>query len=128
MPARFRPYDEPRPVSIETVVDWLADSVDAVGEVEFEVAGTPQRLVAFSDGDAGELWLLFADATSGETTYTCRQLAVGAPAPDGTLVLDLNRAHNPPCAYTDFSTCPLPPPANRLTVRIEAGERLPADR
>lgn len=128
VPARFRPYDVPEPVSIETVVDWLAESVDVVGEVEFEAGDAPQRLVAFSGGDGGELWLLFADATSGDTTYRCRQLAVGAPAPDGSLWLDFNRAHNPPCAYTDFSTCPLPPAANRLQVRIEAGELLPADR
>jgi hypothetical protein len=70
-----------------------------------------------------------ADATSGFTTYAAsRVLELGPPGPDGRVVLDFNRAANPPCAYTDLATCPLPPPENRLPVAIEAGERTPDER
>jgi uncharacterized protein (DUF1684 family) len=76
--------------------------------------------------DDGGLWLVFADATSGTTTYGAgRQLYAPAPAADGSVVLDFNRTTNLPCAYTDFTTCPVPLPQNRLPVAIEAGEQLP---
>ncbi|MDZ5621424.1 DUF1684 domain-containing protein [Nocardioides sp. HM23] len=98
---------------------------DAVGEVAFTLAGEPVRLVAYDDD--GGLWLVFADATTGRTTYGAgRQLYTPAPAADGSLVLDFNRTINLPCAYTDYTTCPVPLPQNRLQVAIEAGEQTPA--
>ena len=97
---------------------------DAVGEVSFTVAGEPARLVAYDDD--GGLWLVFADVTSGRATYTAgRQLVAPPPSADGTVVLDFNRTTNLPCAYTEFTTCPVPLPQNRLTVAIEAGEKIP---
>ena len=67
--------------------------------------------------------------SSGVTTYAAsRVLQLGPPEPDGRVVLDFNRATNPPCAYTDLATCPLPPPENRLPVPIEAGEKIPYER
>ncbi len=99
---------------------------DAVGEVVFQHAGAEHRLVAWGEDD-GSLWILFRDATSGVTTYPAlRQLSVDPPAPGGGVRLDFNRANNMPCAYTDFATCPLPPPANTLGFAVEAGEQLPA--
>jgi uncharacterized protein len=84
------------------------------------------RLLAEREKD-GRLWILFRDATSGVTTYAAmRQLLTEPPTPDGTVVLDLNRAHNMPCAYTDFATCPVPPPGNTLPFAVEAGEQVPA--
>jgi uncharacterized protein (DUF1684 family) len=97
--------------------------------VEFEVDGRPLRLTAFPGAEPGRLTVLFTDATSGFTTYTAsRVLHLGPPGPDGHVVLDFNRAVNPPCAYTDLATCPLPPPENRLPVAIEAGEKIPDER
>jgi uncharacterized protein (DUF1684 family) len=73
--------------------------------------------------------VLFTDATSGFTTYAAsRALQLAPPGPDGQVVLDFNRAANPPSAYTDLATCPLPPPENRLPVAIEAGEKVPYGR
>jgi uncharacterized protein (DUF1684 family) len=110
--ASFHPIDGDPPIE------------DAVGEVAFEVGGRPVRLVAYDD-DPG-LWLVFSDATSGRTTYGAgRQLYTPGPAPDGTVVLDFNRTINLPCAYTEFTTCPVPLPQNRLNVAIEAGEQIP---
>jgi uncharacterized protein (DUF1684 family) len=77
--------------------------------------------------DEGDLWVLFRDATSGVTTYPAlRQLLVERPAPDGTVTIDFNRAHNMPCAYTDFATCPVAPATNTLPFAVVAGEQVPA--
>ena len=92
----------------------------------FEHDGAEHRLVAWDDEDG--LWVLFRDATSGVTTYAAmRQLVLDAPASDGTVEIDFNRAHNMPCAYTDFATCPVPPPGNTLPFAVEAGEQVPVN-
>jgi uncharacterized protein len=120
----FRPYDRQVPLGVETVVDGWRQVEQTSGDVEFLIGGETHRLVAFDDG--GDLWILFADATSGVTTYGAgRQLSAAAPAADGTVVLDFNRAFNLPCAYTAFTTCPFPPAVNRLPVSVEAGEKVP---
>ena len=77
---------------------------------------------AWKSGD--RLWFVFRDLTSADTTYpSARFLYTDAPGPDGKVVMDFNRAQNPPCAYNPWTTCPLPPSANKLAVRIEAGEK-----
>lgn len=68
--------------------------------------------------------MVFADRSSGRGSYPAgRFLDVPAPSADGSVVLDFNRAYNPPCAFTPFATCPLPPPENRLDLAVEAGEQ-----
>jgi uncharacterized protein (DUF1684 family) len=126
---RYRPFRQPRPVTVGAAVDGLRHVYDAPGQVEFELDGRSLHLTAFPGADPGGLTVLFTDATSGFTTYAAsRVLHLGPPGPDGHVVLDFNRAVNPPCAYTDLATCPLPPPENRLPVAIEAGERTPDER
>jgi len=94
-------------------------------QVVFERDGAEHRLTAWPEDD-GSLWILFRDATSGVTTYAAnRQLLVDPPAADGSVTIDFNLAMNMPCAYTDFATCPLPPPENTLAVAVEAGEKTP---
>ena len=86
--------------------------------------GRAHRLQALPGGDAGELWLVFGDATNGSETYGGgRYLYTDPPDPDGAVVVDFNRAYNPPCVFSPYATCPLPWPENRLPIRIEAGER-----
>ncbi|GAB2657668.1 DUF1684 domain-containing protein [Arenimonas aestuarii] len=95
------------------------------GRVVFEKDGVPYSLEALDEGD-GRLFFVFADRTSGHETYSASRFLYADPAgPDGTTVLDFNRAYNPPCAFTAYSTCPMPPPENRLDLRIEAGEKKP---
>lgn len=105
----------------------------APGELVFEVpagtgegAGRALRLLPMAAGD--ELFLVFGDATNGESTYGGgRFLYADAPAEgESRVVLDFNRAYNPPCAFTAYATCPLPPPENKLPVAIPAGEKAPA--
>jgi len=94
------------------------------GSVAFERDGRTWRLAALPGGDDGSLWLVFADATSGHTTYGGGRFLYTDPvAGDGSVIVDFNLAYNPPCVFTPFATCPMPPAHNRLSLAIEAGER-----
>jgi uncharacterized protein (DUF1684 family) len=94
------------------------------GTIVFELDGRTCRLDAIGDPGAERMFVIFADATSGVETYGAgRFLYVDAPEDDGNVVIDFNKAYNPPCAFSDYTTCPLPPPQNRLPMRITAGEK-----
>lgn len=122
VPARFEPFDAPRTVEIDDVTGNTQPMVSP-GMLRFTVDGRELHLQPFEEGD--ELYLIFSDATSGKETYGAgRYLYTAKPDADGTVVIDFNRAYNPPCAFTPYATCPLPPPENRLPVRIEAGEKV----
>jgi uncharacterized protein (DUF1684 family) len=104
-----------------------AHSEDATpGSVAFEREGQTWRIAALPGDDDGEtLWLIFGDATNGTDTYGGgRFLYTEAVADDGSVVVDFNLAYNPPCVFSPYATCPLPPPQNRLGLRIEAGEKV----
>lgn len=118
--ARFVPYDAPK---VTTVANVLGDfeRLTIPGEVVFEVDGQEVRMQAAQSGK--RLWLIFSDATAPRETYRIRFLYADAPSSNGRVTLDFNRAYNPPCAYNPFTTCPVPPPQNRLKVAIAAGER-----
>jgi len=121
--ARFAPG---APGETFPVPDVLGDVVDEPlpGTVAFDLDGVTHRIRALDGGD-GKLWLVFGDATNGDTTYGGgRFLYIDPPTPDGTVLVDFNRAYNPPCVFSPYATCPLPPAENRLPIRIEAGERL----
>ena len=93
------------------------------GTLEFERDGRTWRLEAI--GEPGrELFVIFGDRTSGHGSYPAgRYLDLPAPDAQGRVVIDFNHAYNPPCAFTPFATCPLPPPENRLDLAVEAGEK-----
>jgi uncharacterized protein (DUF1684 family) len=121
----FTRYERPKTVTTGAVVEGLEHHLNAVGVVDFELAGVALRLVAFGGVD-GALQVLFTDATSGVTTYPgVRSLSIAEPDGDGTVTLDFNRASNLPCSFTDYATCPVAPAENRLSVAIEAGEKNP---
>ena len=120
--ARFNAYAEPRKPMLTTVVEELGWNPTAPGTLEFELGGEALSLEAYDSGDS--FFLIFADLTTGETTYPSgRYLYADKPGPDGIAILDFNKAHSPPCAFTNFATCPLPTRQNRMTVAIEAGEK-----
>jgi hypothetical protein len=123
----LEPYAEPRPISVDATVEGLTHVIASPGEIEFALAGKTLRLVAFNGDEADSLFIVFTDWTSGNSSYAaCRFLDVAAPDADGQVTLDFNRAANPPCAYTDFATCPRPPSGNHLAVRVDAGEKAPS--
>ncbi len=108
-----------------SIVDIIGTATDVPnpGVVEFERGGKTYRIQAMSEPDGG-LFLVFADRTSGHGSYPAgRFLDAAAPDAQGNVVLDFNHAYNPPCAFTPFATCPLPPPENRLDLAIAAGEK-----
>lgn len=94
------------------------------GSVAFERDGDTWRIAALAGDDDGSLWLIFGDATNGTDTYGGGRFLYTEPVqPDGSIVVDFNLAYNPPCVFSPYATCPLPPPQNKLALRIEAGER-----
>ncbi|MFS8136849.1 MAG: DUF1684 domain-containing protein [Thermomonas sp.] len=99
------------------------DEMANPGVLEFQHAGKTFRLQALDEGE-GTLFLVFADRTSGHGSYGAGRF-IDAPMPDaqGNVVIDFNQAYNPPCAFTPFATCPLPPLENRLDLPVEAGEK-----
>jgi uncharacterized protein (DUF1684 family) len=74
-------------------------------------------------GNPKRLWFVFRDLTSGRETYPSARFLYTPPVENGKVVVDFNFAQNPPCAYNPYTTCPLPPPQNRLGIAIEAGEK-----
>ncbi|MVU79622.1 DUF1684 domain-containing protein [Nocardia sp. ET3-3] len=121
----FEPFEVARVVTTGAVVAGLEHHHTATGTVTFELDGEQRRLIVFGNQAPG-LHVLFADATSGVTTFGgARRLDLSRPAADGAVVLDFNRAVNLPCAFTDNATCPLAPAENRLPLAVEAGEQDP---
>jgi len=112
------------------IVDIIGTSTDAPnpGAVEFVREGKTYRIEAMGE-PGNELFLVFADRTSGHGSYPAgRFIDTQGPDAQGKVVLDFNRAYSPPCAFTSFATCPLPPAENRLDLAITAGEKTYAPR
>jgi uncharacterized protein (DUF1684 family) len=114
---------EPRQIPILNVLGQTEPS-DCPGYAIFHIGGREFRLypIIEAPGDK-QLFYIFRDQTAGKETYGAGRFLYSAMPKDGTVMLDFNRAYNPPCAFTDYATCPLPPKENRLDVRIEAGEK-----
>lgn len=122
--ARFEPHDPPGTVELEDS-DGRPQSHLSPGTAVFEVGGVAGRLQLLQEADGRRLFVLFADATNRDETYGAGR-CLYAPLPvGGHVVLDFNKAFNPPCSFTSFASCPLPPAANRLSFRVPAGERRP---
>ena len=121
--ARFEPYEPPKRVPILNVLGMETEET-APGALAFEVGGREYRLQALKEKGEEQLFIIFADQTSGKETYGAgRYLYADPPDAEGRVTLDFNRAYSPPCAFTRYATCPLPPAENRLPLRVEAGEK-----
>jgi uncharacterized protein len=120
--ARLEPAPEAATVEITDVIG--SHSREATpGSVVFQRDGASWRITALPGEEDGSLWLVFGDATNGTDTYGGGRFLYTEPvAADGTVVVDFNLAYNPPCVFSPYATCPLPPAENRLSLRIEAGE------
>lgn len=124
---RFTPYAADSTTDgVRTVRVGNADGVERGlglgGELAFNLAGKEHTLQVSVEGD-GSLWAVFADATSGVSSYRFRFLRPAAPDAEGRTTVDFNRALLPPCAFADHFICPFPPPGNTLDAEIAAGER-----
>jgi uncharacterized protein len=121
--ARFVPHQPPRTVELADVTGGV-QKLTAPGYVVFEHGGRELTLEpVLEEEGAKELFFIFKDQTSGRETYGAGRYLYAALPQEGTVVIDFNKAYSPPCAFTRFATCPLPPRQNRLAVRVEAGEK-----
>ena len=113
---------KPTTISVPSVIG-VTEAMPSPGIVEFQMAGKTHHLTPVLEPGEARLFFIFKDATSGRTTYGAgRFLYADPPHDDGEMVLDFNEAYSPPCAFTAYATCPMPPPENRLSIPIEAGE------
>ncbi len=119
--ARFEPAETPRTIQVPNVLGTV-EAMKAPGTLVFTVDGKEHRLTPVEDG-SDQLFIIFADETNRDATYGAGRFLSADMPKDGRVVLDFNRAYNPPCAFTKFATCPLPPRGNRLPLRVEAGEK-----
>ena len=121
--ATFTAYPPGRKIAIVNVIDEVSDE-PCPGYVEFKLNGVKHKLDVVGD-DADGMFFVIRDGTSGKTTYRpSRFLYVkNKPKPGVSFKLDFNQAYNPPCAFSEFTTCPLPPEQNIMKTPIEAGEK-----
>jgi hypothetical protein len=121
--AEFVAYATPKDIQIPTVLG-TTEIMQAPGFVKFKLHGKELTLEpVIEDPKEPELFFIFRDKTSGKGTYPAGRFLYAAMPKDGKVTLDFNRAYNPPCAFTPFATCPLPPPQNRLAIAVKAGEK-----
>ncbi|MFT4249536.1 MAG: DUF1684 domain-containing protein [Pseudomonas sp.] len=120
--AQWHAYPTPRKLELLTSNGTL-EPAEVPGQAEFERAGRRYVLLPVTQPGEDELFFIIADRTSGKETYGGARFLYVAPPRDGRLVLDFNRAQNPPCALNGHVVCPTAPPENRLDLRVEAGEK-----
>ncbi|HVO96641.1 MAG TPA: DUF1684 domain-containing protein [Bryobacteraceae bacterium] len=123
--AKFTPFDQPRTILFDSQNN-VKQPMRNPGSATFTRDGKQYRLDPVWEGK--RLFFIFRDATSNKSTYGAARFLYAEPGADGTVILDFNKAINPPCAFTPYATCPLPPPQNRLTLAITAGEKKYSDR
>ncbi|HUR83246.1 MAG TPA: DUF1684 domain-containing protein [Thermoanaerobaculia bacterium] len=120
--ARFEAYHPPKMIPITDVTGATSDSLSP-GALLFELDGKEFRLDPILEEGSDEYFIIFRDLTSSDTTYQAGRYLYAPMAKDGKTTIDFNKAYNPPCAFTHFATCPLPPMQNRMPIRVEAGEK-----
>ncbi len=120
--AAWTPFDQPREIQIANILGQVSPAL-VTGKAVFERDGKKCELLPIEDEPGGPLFFVISDATSGKETYGAARFLYAEPPVDGKVVLDFNRAQNPPCAFTPFATCPLPPKENKLPFAVTAGEK-----
>ncbi len=122
--AKFERFDFPKEIAVPNVLGDV-EFEKCYGLLKFQIEEKEYSLMPLGDGVNSGLFLIFADETSAEETYGAgRFLSVEKPDKNGKTFIDFNKATNPPCAFTEFATCPLPPKENILPVKILAGEKI----
>lgn len=128
--AKWIPYAVPKKVEIPTVIPDLVQEGIATGVAVFTIDGREYKLEPTIEEGSNELFFVFGDKTNGKETYGAGRFLYSAPpiydpaTKERKVILDFNKSYNPPCVFTDYATCPVPSPDNKLTHRIEAGEKI----
>ncbi|MGH8042779.1 MAG: DUF1684 domain-containing protein [Rudaea sp.] len=121
--AKWEAYNPPHDVEEPNILGQM-DKVVVPGAAVFERDGKTYRVepVIETPGDT-DLFLVFGDKTNGHESYGAARFVYTEPPKDGKVIIDFNKAYNPPCAFTPYATCPLPTAQNRLKTRVTAGEK-----
>ena len=119
--AKFEPYSPMKKIPIINILG-MEEDMDSPGALLFEVDGKQYRLDTVLEDGETDYFVMFADQTSGKQTYGAGRFLYVKPPKDGTTVLDFNKSYNPPCVFSPYATCPLPPSQNRLPLAVTAGE------
>lgn len=121
--ARLARYAEPKLVEIATIVGGI-EPTPSIGQAVFEHEGREYRLELLEDSPGATSWfVIFGDRTNGRETYGMARFLYATPLGEDRVVVDFNKAYNPPCAFTPYATCPMPPDGNRLDFAVRAGEK-----
>lgn len=120
--ARWVPFEKSRMVPITNLLGQTSPAL-VPGKAVFEREGRRFELLPLDEGPEQPLFFVISDATSGHATYPAARFVYAERPRNGIVVLDFNQAQNPPCAFTPFATCPLPPKENRLPIAVRAGEK-----
>jgi uncharacterized protein len=120
--ARFEPYEPPRTISVPNVLGHV-DAERSPGALVFVHGGKTYRLDPVLERGETDYFVIFGDRTNGTDTYGAGRFLYVPPPVGGKTVIDFNKAYNPPCVFTEYATCPLPPAQNKLPIRVEAGEK-----
>ena len=119
--ATLHPFDESRTLTVNTPFQDYTQDYNCRGELHFKIKGQRLKLLPFTSGEG--YFIIISDETSALETYGGGRFMYAYPDSSGRIILDFNKAYNPPCAVTPFAACPMPPPENRLPINIEAGEK-----
>jgi uncharacterized protein (DUF1684 family) len=120
--AQWVQFDKPREIPIRNILGNVSPAL-ILGKAVFTRDGHTYELMPIQEDPDDLLFFVISDLTSGDQTYAAARFVYAAPPVDGKVILDFNRAQNPPCAFTPFATCPLPPKENQLTLAVTAGEK-----
>ena len=120
--AQWVPFDPPHQVNITNMIGQV-EPAPVPGKAVFTREGRTFELIPIDEGAEEPLFFVITDLTAGIETYDASRFVYAERPKDGKIILDFNQAYNPPCAFTPFATCPLPPKENRMPVRVTAGEK-----
>lgn len=124
--ATLEAYEEPQMIEVVTIVGSV-EPTPSIGKARFTLDGRDYGLeLLLDEPDATSYFVIFGDRTNGRETYGMARFLYAERDGD-TVIVDFNKAYNPPCAFTPYATCPMPPDGNRLDTRVEAGEKKVAD-
>jgi uncharacterized protein (DUF1684 family) len=119
--ATLHAFEEPRTITVNTPFQDYTQDYQCPGELEFKLKGEKLKLLPFTSGEG--YFIIISDETSAMETYGGGRFMYTYPDSTGRIILDFNKAYNPPCAVTPFAACPMPPRENHQPIKIEAGEK-----
>ena len=119
--AILHPFESPKTMTVATPLEGYTESYECPGILRFRIKGRDLELHPFTSGNG--YFLVIADETTGLDTYGAGRFMYSTPDSTGRIILDFNKAYNPPCAFSPFATCPMPPRETFLPAAIEAGEK-----